>query len=63
MRNKTAKTLMTAFALTTLVTGCSVLPQTNETAPTKPKVKSEEAQPKKSAPKKTQPFKGRTMIA
>lgn len=63
MRHKTAKTLMTAFALTTMVTGCSVLPQTNDTAPAKPEIKSEEVQPKKSAPKKTKPFKGRTMIA
>ena len=63
LKNYAAKTLVTAFALTTIVSGCSVLPQTNDTEPAKPELKSEEVHPKKSAPKKTKPFKGREMIA
>lgn len=62
IKNKTAKTLITAFALSAAISGCSMMPQAEDATPAMPKSKSEDIQKQEKAKPKRIPYKGRTYI-
>ena len=59
MKKDMKKSLVTAFALTSILSGCSIVPETEQAKPNTPKLESEKSQQEKTKPA---PYKGRTYI-